>query len=322
VAEKEINDSGGINGRTIQLVVEDAKSSPKDAVSSFQKLAEVNGLRIIIGDVLSGTTLAIAPLAEKKKILLLAPGASNPSLRNAGEYIFRNWVSDDFDGKAMADYMFDNGIRNTFLLFQQTDYCVGLADAFEREFGSRGGKLDGKEGFLTEASEFRANLVKVQNSNTKVVYLVGEARQNGTILREAKELGLALQWFANLTVDTPECRKIAEDALEGVVYTTPTFDAESADPQIQRFTREFEAQNHEKPEITSGVAYDALMILASIIRKEGMDVETVKSALQKVKDFPGVTGQTTFDEKGDVKKPIFVKEIKGGQSIKLKTYNP
>lgn len=320
IAEDEINAAGGINGKKLSLIVEDARSSSKDAVSALQKLTEVDGMRIVVGDVLSGTTLAMAPIAERKRILLFAPGASNPSLTNAGDYIFRNWVSDDFDGKAIAHYMLENEIRDAFVLFQQTDYCVGLADAFTKEFESLGGHVNSREGFVTEATDFRAPLVKLQAVNPNAVYLVGESRQNGTILRQAREMAIRVRWFANLTVDTPECRTIAGPAREGVIFTTPAFDPNSEVAQVRRFVDAFRRKYNEDPDVTSGVAYDALMILASVVKSVGTDPARVKDALYKVRQFPGVTGATSFDANGDVMKAIFVKEIKNDQPALVKAF--
>jgi branched-chain amino acid transport system substrate-binding protein len=104
-ADKINQKKGGVNGKHLELVVEDDLSSPKDAVSAFNKLVSQDQVKVVIGDIISGTTLAVAPLAEKNHVLLFAPGASNPQLRYAGDYVFRNWTSDDFDGLAMAGYL-------------------------------------------------------------------------------------------------------------------------------------------------------------------------------------------------------------------------
>jgi branched-chain amino acid transport system substrate-binding protein len=315
LATDEVNSSGGIAGKPLSLVIEDSRSSPRDAVSAFTKLVDLDHVRIVVGDVLSGTTLAVAPLAEKNRVVLFAPGASNPALRGAGEYIFRNWVSDDFDGKVMAQYLIREGIREVFILNQQTDYCVGLAKAFRTAFESLGGKAVGEESFITEATDFRAQILKIQRSSASSIYLVGEARQNGTILRQAREMGIEKRWFSNLTVDTPECKAIAGAAREGVVFTTPAFDPNEDSPQTRKFVDAFRQRYHEDPEVTSGVAYDAVKILATVMNKSGQTAEQVKDGIRSVRDFPGVTGSTTFDNQGDVVKDIFIKAIKNDTPV-------
>ncbi|MDQ3775580.1 MAG: penicillin-binding protein activator [Pseudomonadota bacterium] len=317
LAKDEINSAGGIAGRPISLRVEDTRSSPRDAVSAYTKLVTLEHVRIIVGDVLSGTTLAIAPLAKKDKVVLLAPGASNPALRDAGDYVFRNWVSDDFDGTAMAQYIAKEGIRAIYILNQQTDYSVGLANAFKKAFEALGGKVVGQDAYVTETTDFRPHLLRMQRSGASSVFLTGEARQNGTILRQAREMGLEKQWFANLTIDTPEAKTVAGDAREGVVFTTPAFDPDESSPQTRQFVRAFRERYGEDPEVTSGIAYDAMKILAAVMTRTGSEPEQVKAGLYKVKDFPGVTGSTSFDDHGDVTKDIFIKVIKNGNPVLL-----
>jgi branched-chain amino acid transport system substrate-binding protein len=322
LAADEINSAGGIDGKPIELVIEDARSSPRDAVSAFTKLVNLDGVQIVIGDVLSGTTLAVVPIAERNHVVLFAPGASNPALRNAGDYIFRNWVSDDFDGRVMAEYLAQKKTKNVFVLFQQTDYCVGLARAFENAFNASRGHIIGREAFTTETTDFRPLLLKLRQSNADDVYLIGEARQTATAIRQAKEMGLNPHWFSNLTIDTPEAANIAGGAREGVVFTTPAFDTDSAAPEIQQFVAAFKRRYGVAPEVTSGVAYDAMRILAEVLRRSGTTPDQVKAGLYAIRAFPGVTGATTFDSHGDVSKNIFVKVIKNDRAVRLTEFTP
>ena len=139
-AVEKINSKGGINGRSVNLIVEDTKSSSTAATSAILKLITVDKLDIIIGDIISGTTLAMAPIAEENSKILFAPGASSPKVKEAGDYIFRNWTSDDFDGKVMAQYCFSKGHRKIGIITELTDYTYDLAKAFKNEFERLGGE--------------------------------------------------------------------------------------------------------------------------------------------------------------------------------------
>ena len=105
LAVEEINKAGGINGKKLKLIVQDTKCEPKAGVSSFQKLISDKEIRIVIGGVCSSVTLAVAPIAEKNKILLISPASTNPKITNAGDYIFRVIPSDDLRGKVFAEYL-------------------------------------------------------------------------------------------------------------------------------------------------------------------------------------------------------------------------
>ena len=90
--------------KKIELIFEDSKSDPKIGVSAINKLINVDHVKIVIGDLGSPIFLAMASIAEKNKVVMISPGASNPSVSEAGDYIFRIYTSDEFDGKVMAGY--------------------------------------------------------------------------------------------------------------------------------------------------------------------------------------------------------------------------
>ena len=94
MALDEINAAGGINGRPLELVVEDSMCSAQGAVAAYRKLTSVDGVKIILGPSCSGAMLGAAPLAEEDGVILLSGMASNADIANAGDYIFRTQISD------------------------------------------------------------------------------------------------------------------------------------------------------------------------------------------------------------------------------------
>ncbi|MCK4458341.1 MAG: ABC transporter substrate-binding protein [Methanosarcinales archaeon] len=103
LAVEEINAAGGINGKRIQVVYEDSQATPSQGVSAIQKLTTVDKVPVIIGAMASSVTLAIAPIAEENKVVLLSPASSAPQITEAGDYIFRTEFSDAYGGKAQAE---------------------------------------------------------------------------------------------------------------------------------------------------------------------------------------------------------------------------
>ena len=94
MAADEINAAGGVNGRNLELVIEDSKCNAQDAITAFRKLTEVDGVEIILGTSCSGAMLGVAPLAEENGVILFSGLASNSDIANAGDYIFRTQISD------------------------------------------------------------------------------------------------------------------------------------------------------------------------------------------------------------------------------------
>jgi branched-chain amino acid transport system substrate-binding protein len=112
----------GPQGISVRLLVEDSKGDPQTAVSSLQKLITIDRVSCVIGDVASSPTLAMAPIANQNRVVLLSPAASSPKITKAGEFIFRDWPSDDFEASGMAEYVKEKGYRETLNPTPQTVY--------------------------------------------------------------------------------------------------------------------------------------------------------------------------------------------------------
>ncbi len=111
MAADEINEAGGINGRRLELIVEDSQCSAKDAIAAYNKLTDVDGVKIILGTSCSSAMLGAAPLAEADGIVLFSGLASNPDIANAGDYIFRTQISDIQVGIDTGNVLWADGIR-------------------------------------------------------------------------------------------------------------------------------------------------------------------------------------------------------------------
>jgi branched-chain amino acid transport system substrate-binding protein len=308
----------------IKLIVEDSRALPTDGVNAINKLIHVDHIKLVIGDLTSGVTLAIAPIAEKNHVVVIAPGASNPKVRNAGDYIFRNWASDNFDGEVMAKYLIKKlGKKRAVVFYINNEYGTGLADAFEKTFVENGGMIILKEKYDQGASDFRTILTKMKGTNFDCVYLPGQPRENGLLIRQLREIGIVTTVAANLSVESPDFYKIAKEEGEGIIFSTPAFDVNSNEQNIKTFIEAYERMFKSKPDVVAGHGYDAANILIQAIKMANYDINEVKNELYKIKDFPGVTGNTTFDDHGDVVKQVMIKKLnKDGSAIIIDVYKP
>ncbi len=308
----------------ITLIVEDSKALPTEGVNAINKLINIDHVRLVIGDLTSGVTLAVAPIAEKNRVVVLAPGASNPQVREAGEYIFRNWASDSFDGEVMAKYL----IRKLFkksaaIVYVNNEYGMELANAFERAFLGGGREVVLKERYDQGTSDFRTMLAKVKGAHIDCLYLPGQPRENGFLVRQLKEVGINTTVTANLSVESPDFYAGAQEAADGIIFSTPAFDLESNQENVRDFVTRYEAKFAAKPDVVAGHGYDAANIMIKALKMVDYDVSKVKDALYAIRDFPGVTGKTTFDEKGDVVKDVMVKGLdRDGHTTTLELFKP
>ena len=310
LAASELNLGESINGKTISLIYEDSKTEPKEAVSAFQKLTTIHKLRVVIGALTSSEFLAIAPIAEDKKVILFTPSASAPQITNAGDYIFRNCYSDIYEGTKIAQYITnETEYKKIAILHINNDYGLGLRDAFKNELMKKeSGEIIDVEMYDLTATDFRTPLSKIKASNPDALYIVGYGEM-GRILRETKELGLNIPIFSNIMFEDPDILNIAKEAAEGVIYAYPSYSPENMQGNIVSFIQKFEKEYGQIPDIYAATAYDALNILALAIKNGGENSSQIKETLYSIKDYPGVTGKTTFDKNGDVIKPVGIKKV-------------
>ena len=318
LATELINSRGGINGKKINLFVEDAKSSNKDAISAYQKLVDYNGVHYIIGDVYSSTTKVVIENLSKD-VVLFAPGASNPDLVNISENFLRNWTSDDFDGFAMSKIIQEHRITTISVLTQQNDYTMALMNAFVKDYKTEG-RIVSDEGLFTEDQKsFRELLMNLKRKDVKAIYLIGMSKQVGQILKESKEIGFMPQWFTNLTVNTEDCKQIAGSAINGVIFSEPFVDRTS--DNWKEFYDEYKVKFNKEPDTTSAHSFDALNILALAFNNTNYhNIEEVTKYINNLHDYQGVSGNTTFDGKGGVLKDIEVLQFQNDVPVRIKIF--
>lgn len=318
LAQEIINSNGGISDKKIQLVFQDDKTLPSFALSAASFLINTERVPVIIGAVTSSSTLAIAPLANQNKTILFSPGASSPKITNAGDYVFRNWISDTYEGKRIAEYTF-NVLKKSevFILYINNDYGEGLKDVFQKRFEELGGKVLGVDGYLQGSTNFRANLTKLKKLKPQGIYLPGYYQEIALILNQSKELGVKSQFLSCVSFEDPELLKIASTNAENVIYATPYFNANDSALVVKEFTTLFKRKFAREPGTFAAHSFDAFQIIVKALISAGSDSEKIKSFLYKLNNYQGVTGITSFDKNGDVEKPVSVKTVKDGRFIFL-----
>ncbi len=161
--------------------------------------------------------------------------------------------------------------------------------------------------------DFRTQLTKAKASNPDLIFIPGYLKEMATLLRQAKELGVSGPFLSISTFFDPKILELAGEAAEGVKFSSPAYDPKSKTPHIEAFVKVFQAKYGQEPDILAAYGYDVLMIAAQALRvTEDATSAEIKQALYSIKDYPGVTGETSFDENGDVVKALRMMTVQGG----------
>lgn len=316
IAKDETNAAGGINGRQIEMIYEDGKCNPKDAANAGNKLINIDKVKYIVGGLCSSETLAVAPMAELAKVVMISPASTNPSISQAGDYIFRDVPSDSFQGIFMAEYV-KNTMKKTKVATVKclSDWCIGVNDAFKAHFLELGGQIVAEEGYTQDSKDLRTQLTKVKAAKPEMVYFIGYTEGSIVGLRQMKELGIAVPVVGADAWSDMKIWQEVKGAGEGAMYT---------EPANKELPQEFVAKMAEK---LSGVelnvyaprGYDALKMLAMAIGTGEDDVQKVKNALYAIKDYQGIADNYSFDANGDIVNAKYVvKKIQSGKAVDVK----
>jgi branched-chain amino acid transport system substrate-binding protein len=310
LALDEINGGGGIGKKKLRIVYEDDQANPQKGVTALTKLATVDKVPMVIGAMFSAVTLAIVPIADRQRIVLLSPTSSAVELTHASEFFFRIYPSDAYDGKFLADFAVSKlGAKTASILSIQVASVAEIVKVFKARYQEEGGKVVDEETYQQGETDFRTQLIKIKQSDPDVIFLPGYLREMAIQLTQAGEMRVKKPFLSISTLYDPKIFDLAGSAADGVMFSTPFFDPESRNPIVQHFVGAFAQKCHEKPNIWAAYGYDAVKISALAMQRGEAKASTIREELHKIKDFPGVTGVTTFDRNGDVIKDLTVLKV-------------
>ena len=199
------------------------------------------------------------------------------------------------------------------------DYGNEIAEIFKNNFESETQKVVGNEAYDAKAKNYRGMLTKIKSFNPDVIYIAGYYEDTGELLKEAKELGINVQFIGATAIEDNKFLELAGKNAEGIVYPLATgFDAQSQDTTTKQFVDAFKKKFNYEPGWVESHCYDAFMLIVNAMKKTGKtDGESIRQYLDSMGSYSGVTGAIKFDSNGDVTKPVIFKTVRNGKFLVL-----
>ncbi len=325
LALEELNVAGGVLGKKIELISEDNQSKPGESATVAKKLLSREKVVAILGEVTSGRTLEVAPLAQSAKIPLIATGATNPTVTQKGDYVFRVCFIDDFQGTVMAKFALNDlkAKKVATLTSVSSAYSVGLAKFFKETFVAGGGTVVAEQKFGEGDKDFRAQLTAIKAANVDAIFIPGYYTEAALIALQARSLGLTVPLFGGDGWESEKLLELGGAALNGSYYSTH-FTPENKEPAVAAFVKKFKTRwAGETPDAFGALGYDALYVLVDAIKRAGTTAgPALRDALAATKNFPGASGITTLDKDRNASKPATIITVKNGKLEFFKTVAP
>jgi branched-chain amino acid transport system substrate-binding protein len=302
------------DGPRFRMVVEDSQSSGEQTVEAFRRLIDQHHVFVAVGFTLSDEALSAAPLAEQRKVILFSPSASSDDIKNAGDYIFRNRESAAVQADAVAKAALERfGRKNIAVLHSNSANGISYRDAFVNAVLKQGAPTPTTIGYDEGKDDYRPEIERLRAENPDAVYLVGLDKELGLILKQAHETGFTPQFFGSVGAISQRLLDIAGPAAEGLICGSSPFDPKSDDPRIREFVRKYKERFGADPEYFSATSYDAIRLVTGFMKEGVLDADAMKARLYAVENYPGIGGTTTFDQYGEVTKPMSLVQVQGGE---------
>lgn len=306
---EELNKKGGIDGKKVRIEYQDSKGDKVSAIQAFNAM-HTQGISYFIADI-SPVVVGVALIANEKKSILIGTSASNPTISNMGEYIFRTKLSAETEGKIAAEYLSTKlKPKSVAFLYQSSDYGVGVFNSFGPIIKALGVKVLAEEKYDKDSTDMRTQLAKIRQQNPELLILAGFPKEVGRIVKQAKEIGINAKLFAHSGSIGPDIELIAGSSSAGMLYFTELHEDGA---KFKEFKEKYVAKYGVSPELFAANTYDAITLLVSGIGQcwGGLaEVDCVKNTLASTKGFQGVAGNITFDKNGDLTERELVLKVR------------
>lgn len=319
LAVDEINSSGGINGRPLQIVYEDDKGIPTEGVAAFNKLITMDKVPVVVGAVSSSVTLALEPIATSERIFLFSPVSSSPKIPGKSKYLYTMWPPDTLEARALAEFANQQLKKSrAAILYVDGEYGLGLMEQFRNRAQELGMQVVAAEAYPLNNKDFRFVIPKLKQVNPDVVFLAGYHKEMAFATKEIREAGMDQQILGNTDYEVDELLQITGKASEGAIYATPRFNPNQGGAAMEQFAAKFRERYHKDPSLFQANAYDLIHFIAIAFKTNGVSSDALVKYVPTIRDYDGASGRTSFTAGGEVVKDISIKTVRDGRFTEWK----
>ncbi|MCY1019512.1 ABC transporter substrate-binding protein [Pyxidicoccus sp. MSG2] len=324
MAIKEANAAGGVKGKKLAIRVYDNQSKPEEAAQAATRLITQDKVVLILGDVASSNSLAMAEKAQAAGVPMITPSSTNTTVTQKGDFIFRVCFIDPFQGYVMAKFARENLKLGKVAVLQdnKSAYSIDLSDVFTRKFTEMGGKVATTESYSQGDTDYRAQLTAIRKTQPDGIYVPGYYSEVGIIARQAREVGLKVPLMGGDGWDSEKLFELGGSAIQGS-YFSNHYSPDNPDPRVQKFISDYKAAYGGVPDALAALGYDAARVAIEALRRaKDLSGPAVRDAIAQTKDFPGVAGTITLDDKRNAVKSAVVLKVGDGKTEYVTTVNP
>ncbi|MEP6656049.1 MAG: ABC transporter substrate-binding protein [Betaproteobacteria bacterium] len=323
---ESVNAKGGIQGRKLEMIVLDTQADAQVGINAVNRLISVEKVPVFI-TAWSAVVKAVAPIANREKVLELSVGANSPDIAKLGDYVFTTFPLADVDVTAVARYANQKlGKKTAAVLYINNDTGVEAAKVYRDAFEKAGGKVVAYEAYDPKATDYSGMLLKVRVANPDMVHIHGLITDLPQVIAQMRQLGLTQRVSSYSAGYNPNIIKQLGPAAEGLIVTSLA-PGEKDSPELTAYIERWKKQEGRVP---NGLPYtqylhDGPIMVAHMfdwVLKNNLPIngENMRRAMLTIKRFDlPLSGPVEVSETHQVVKPVYLLTVENGQFVPLAT---
>lgn len=312
LAVEEINKKGDF---PIDLLVEDTKAVPADSMNATKKLIQEK-VSMIIGPMTSNEAKAAGPIIQNAKVPSLEISVTAENITDIGDCIFRNSVPESKNIPQTVKKTHKLlGYKTAAILYaHDNEQHVTAQKYFQKTMEEEGVQVIDVETFGSKDSEYSAQLTNIQHKAPDVIVVCSYYQEGSRILKKMREMGMDQPVLGDNGFVSPELGKMAGAAADNV-YVSSMWSADRKDEKVQKFVENYTKAYGRAPDQFAASAYDGVYMAMDAMQRAGTttDHKKIRDALAQMKDFKGVCGTFSFDEKRDPVVDLILMKMQDGK---------
>lgn len=312
LAVEEINKKGDF---PIDLLVEDTKAVPADSMNATKKLIQEK-VSLIIGPMTSNEAKAAGPIIQNAKVPSLEISVTAENITDIGDCIFRNSVPESKNIPQTVKKTHKLlGYKTAAILYaHDNEQHVTAQKYFQKTMEEEGVQVIDVETFGSKDSEYSAQLTNIQHKAPDVIVVCSYYQEGSRILKKMREMGMDQPVLGDNGFVSPELGKMAGAAADNV-YVSSMWSADRKDEKVQKFVENYKKAYGRAPDQFAASAYDGVYMAMDAMQRAGTttDHKKIRDALAQMKDFKGVCGTFSFDEKRDPVVDLILMKMQDGK---------
>lgn len=319
---EQLNAQGGIDGRQVEMIIEDNASTEDGAARAATKLITEDQVDILLGASRTGPSLAMRPIAESTPIPMISL-AANVTIVDGSEWVFKTAQNDSVVIENIVEDAASKGYKTIALARDASGFGEGVRELFDKIGAPSGISVVAVESFAPDATDFTAQMVNIRNANADAVVIWGIPPAAGLAQKAYAQLAVGKPVYQSHGIGNQVFLDTAAESADGLVAPLGRLvvaaQLPADDPQkkvITDFVDAYRAKYSAAPSTFAGHAYDGFQLAVDALRNAGTEPDAIRQHLEGITDFVGVSGTFTMspdDHSGLTAEDLVLVTVAGGK---------